>query len=64
MAYKIFELMSPYNFKTRLVSIDFDEVRGKNIRNHQLKGFLIEDDKVVAKRFDGKVVGFILLRLF
>lgn len=58
MAYKIYETMSPYNFKTRLLSVDFDEIRGKKTKNHQLKGFLIEDDKVVAKRFDGKVVSF------
>ena len=56
MAYKIFEFMSPYNFKTRLVTVDFDEMKGKKIKNHQLKGFLIEDDKVVAERFKGKLV--------
>jgi hypothetical protein len=56
MAYKIFEFMSPYNFKTRLVEVDFDEIRGKKVRNYKLKGFLIEDDKVVADRFKGKVV--------
>lgn len=55
LAYKLFEFVSPYYFKTRLVDIEFEEVRGKKIKSHQIKGFLIEDDKNVAKRFDGNV---------
>lgn len=55
LAYKLFELISPYHFKTRLIEINFEEVKGQKIKNHNLKGILIEDDKNVAKRFDGKV---------
>jgi hypothetical protein len=55
LAYKMFEFVSPYYFKTRLVNIEFEEIRGKKIKSHQIKGFLIEDDKNVAKRFDGNV---------
>ncbi len=56
MAYKLFETNSPYHFKTRLVDISFTEIKGKKTKVHDLKGILIEDDKKVAKRFDGKVV--------
>ena len=55
MAYKLFEIISPYHLKTRMVSVDFTETRGKKTLNHKLKGFLIEDDKKVANRFNGKV---------
>lgn len=53
LAYKLFEVISPYHFKTRLVNIDFTENRGKRVLSHSLKGFLIEDDDLVAERFDG-----------
>jgi hypothetical protein len=55
IAYKIYEQISPYHFKTRRVDIDFNEIRGKKTKNFKLKGFLIEDDKRVAKRHEGKV---------
>ncbi len=55
LAYKLFELISPYCFKVRMVDIEFEEVRGKKIKVHHIKGFLIEDDKKVAKRFTGNI---------
>ena len=56
IAYKLYELISDYHFKTRILDIELEEIRGKKIRNHMLKGFLIEDDKNVAKRHNGKVL--------
>jgi len=55
LAYKLFEIISPYHFKTRLLDIDFEESKGNKTKAHRLKGILIEDDKAIAKRFDGKV---------
>ena len=55
LAYKLYESLTDYNFKTRLLNIEFDELRGKKVERHALKGILIEDDKVVAKRFNGRV---------
>ena len=55
IAYKIYENISPYHFKTKRVNIDFIEQRGKKTKNFQLKGFLIEDDKRIAKRHEGRV---------
>ncbi len=55
LAYKLFEVMSPYHFKTRLVDITFEESKGRKIKSHLIKGILIEDDRSVAKRFDAKV---------
>jgi len=56
MAYKLYEIISPYNFRTRLASISFTEDKGKKTKIHDLKGILIEDDKNVAKRYGGKVI--------
>ena len=56
MAYKLYEQISPYHFNARRVDIDFIEEKGKKTKQHQLKGFLIEDDDNVADRFEGRVV--------
>lgn len=52
----MYELISPYHFNTRLVEIDFTEIRGKKTKSHLLKGILVEDDKNVAARFNGNVL--------
>lgn len=56
MAYKLYELVSPYHFNTRLVKFKFTDNRGKKRKIHELMAFLIEDDKTVAKRHKGKVL--------
>lgn len=43
IAYKLYELASPYHFKTRLVDIALSESKGKKVKEHQVKGFFIED---------------------
>ncbi len=54
IAYKLYETISPYHFKTRTVVIDFTEERGNKMIDHKLMGILIEDDKKVANRHNGK----------
>lgn len=54
LAYKLFEQVSPYYYKTRLTNFEFIELKGKRERTHQLIGFLIEDHSTLAKRLDGK----------
>ncbi|WP_229796813.1 hypothetical protein [Algibacter mikhailovii] len=56
MAYKFYEQLSPYHFKTRLLDIDYIDVKSKKPKKHEFMGFLIEDDKVVAKRHNGNVL--------
>jgi len=86
LAYKIYELISPIHFKTRLVTLDYLDTRGekaeihplaaflpedlstelyeeteeafafKKPKEYQLKAILIEDEKVVAKRHNAKVM--------
>ena len=55
LAYKMYESLAPYHFKTRLVSIDFTEIRGKRSKSRQITGILIEDVKNVANRHKGNV---------
>ncbi len=55
LIYKLFETISPYYFKTRLVDIDFEQIKNNKTKDYRLKGFFIEDDKTLAKRVDGKV---------
>ena len=54
IAYKLYATISPYHFKTRMVAIDFTEERRNRTIEHQLMGILIEDDKNVANRHNGK----------
>ncbi len=56
LAYKLYELVSPYHYKTRLLDITLTEPKGKNFKEHKIKGFFIEDIKKVANRHGGKVL--------
>ncbi|MEN8123758.1 MAG: hypothetical protein ABFR32_01410 [Bacteroidota bacterium] len=56
MAYKLYEIISLYHFKTRIVDISFTEIKDKKTKSFNLKGILVEDDKNVAKRHGGKVL--------
>ena len=56
IAYKIYEIISPYYFKTRMLQIELNNKPEKGGKNYHLKGFLIEDDDKLAKRFDGKII--------
>ena len=55
LAYKLYELVSPYHYKTRLLDITLTEPKGKKFKEHKIKGFFIEDIKKVASRHGGKV---------
>ncbi len=56
IAYKLYRVISPYSFKTRLVEIELTETRGEKEKIHQIKGFLQEDDKKIAQKFNGKII--------
>jgi hypothetical protein len=56
LCYKLYEEITPYAFKTRLVNVDLTEQREKKNRTFQVKGILIEDPDKTAKRYGGKTV--------
>jgi len=55
LAYKLLEPLTPYHFHTRLADITLTDVSGKP-KTYTIKGFLIEDDDLVAHRFHGKII--------
>jgi len=55
LCYKLYEAITPYTFSTRLVNIDFWDTTGKKSRNYSLTGFFIEDDDIVAERFNASI---------
>ncbi len=54
VAYKIFEEVATYYYKTRLLEIDFTDVKAKKNKSYQLKGFFQEDVDNIAARAGGK----------
>ncbi|MDC6350491.1 hypothetical protein PP178_02930 [Zeaxanthinibacter sp. PT1] len=56
LAYKLYEHISPYHFKTRLISLEYEEIRRKKTKHHKLAGFFIEHHKNLAKRLDCRVL--------
>jgi hypothetical protein len=54
MAYKLYEPISPFHFKTRRVALEFTDDRGKKEKAYQLEAFLIEDTKEVAGRCNAR----------
>ena len=55
LVYKLFEMVTPYHFKTRRLTIEFTDQNKKKTSVETINGFFIEDDKKVAKRAGGKV---------
>ena len=56
IVYKLFEMVYPYHFKTRRLSLEFtDLTKKKKPVVEKLNAFLIEDDKKVAQLHNGKV---------
>ncbi|SFU16290.1 hypothetical protein SAMN04489724_4534 [Algoriphagus locisalis] len=56
LCYQLYEEVSQYTFKTRMIRINFQNEDNKKGETEQLLGFLIEDDDKVAERFDAEVL--------
>ena len=52
IAYKIYERLMPFHFKTRIVDIHWTETDGKRPREYEVKGFLLEDIDALAERYE------------
>lgn len=53
LAYKLYEPVTPYHFKTRLVNLEWSQKASNKRSGHQLKGILLEDLDHLAKRMGG-----------
>jgi len=56
VCYKMYEKLTPYFFSTRSANMEFIEKDGKKSKSHQLTTYLIEDDDLMAKRHNGKIM--------
>ncbi len=56
LAYKIYELLSPYHFDTKLISIQLIEERKSKKSEDDLMGIFIQDDKKTAAINHGKLI--------
>lgn len=54
LCYRLYEVMTPFCFRTRLVNIDFTDDKGKKKNVYQLKGILVEDVDEIVKRTAAK----------
>jgi hypothetical protein len=65
LCYKLYEPISPYAFGTRLMDLTLTDSRNRKPTTYSLKAFVIEDDKQVAKRSNGKLLkGYQMNSLF
>lgn len=56
ITYKLFEPISEYHFNTKLVNLTLTDEGNKQQKSYELKAILIEDDELIAQRFNGKLV--------
>ncbi len=56
VCYQLYEHITPYIFNTRLFNITLTDQSGKKDKTYTLRGFFIEDNDLVAKRFNGEIV--------
>ena len=61
LCYKLLEPVTPYFFHTRLANITLTDQSNKQTKSHSIIGFLIEDDDLIADRFNGQVLDQIIL---
>jgi hypothetical protein len=54
VAYRLFELISPYYYKTRLVRMKLNDQRARRIRQYAVPGFLLEDHGTLRRRLNAK----------
>ena len=56
ICYKLYACATPFVFNTRLLDIDITDENKDREKTSRIRGFFIEDDDLLAKRFDGKVI--------
>ncbi len=56
MAYRIFETLSPFHFKTRLLQIDLKRVQKNTTDSFNLMGFMIQDDESFSRMNNAKEI--------
>lgn len=57
LAYRLYECVAPYHFKTRLTEVSLFDQRRRREVDHRFYGFFIEDMDHLCDRYEGKEVG-------
>jgi hypothetical protein len=55
LAYKLYNMISPYSFRAQLFKVTFVDNRGKG-KTREMLGFLIEPEEELAQRINGELV--------
>lgn len=55
LIYKLYNIISPYSFRVKLLTINFIDSRGKS-KDRQMYGFFIEPEKELAARLGGVAI--------
>lgn len=56
LAYKIYELISPYHLESKLLSVALKEEKNKKTIDHNLTGIFVQDDKKLATLHQGRLI--------
>lgn len=56
LAYRLYNAVSPYSFRVRMLRVTYIDSGSKKKKETQLTGFLIEDEEELAERWGGNLV--------
>ena len=56
LCYQLYNAITPNSFNTRLADITLSNASEKQSKEYMVRGFFIEDDDLLAKRLNGKVI--------
>lgn len=56
LCYQFYELLSPFHFRTRIANLTLTELSRKKPKSFEILTFFVEDNSMVAKRADGKIM--------
>lgn len=56
LCYQFYQILTPFYFRTRLALFEYTETSRKKPREYELLTFFVEDNSMVAKRSEGKII--------
>ena len=56
LCYQFYELLSPFHFRTRIANVSLTELSRKKPQVFNILAFFVEDNSMVAKRANGRII--------
>jgi hypothetical protein len=56
LCYQFYQVLSPFHFRTRMANVSLTELSRKKPQTFDLLAFFVEDNSMVAKRANGKIM--------